>query len=126
VSSAGLKGHQHVDDVALHLGDHQRGRGVGKGVLHHRHHDQARRQELGKSDVADMAVLSAQRQQEDEEEEQRRHHRRRHRLRRHFEKAPHFARIERPEAKPVDRTDAADARRELWDQGEDSFLHDGA
>ena len=72
-SAADSGGISDVDDVALDLGDDERGRGVGEGVLHHRHDDQARRRGTpAKGTPRAIAHGAAQRQREDGEEQQRR------------------------------------------------------
>jgi hypothetical protein len=48
------RGHEQVADRALDLGDQQRRGGVGEGVLGHRHHEQARGQEVDEGHAGDV------------------------------------------------------------------------
>ena len=59
--------HQIIDDIPLDLADQQREARVGKGVLHHRHDDQARRDEIREGDAHDGSARTAQRDREDRE-----------------------------------------------------------
>ena len=78
-----LQKHQAAHDLALH----QAGGAIGKGVLQHAHHDQARHQ---KSDVADTAIarhgLAAEHIAKNQQIQHRREHRRRHGLKSHTPK----------------------------------------
>jgi hypothetical protein len=103
--------HQNIDDIALNLGDHDGRRGIGEGILHDRHHDQARRQEDDELDPAGLAAGAAQRQREDGQEQKRHHHGRQKGLGVDFEEAAHLLYIEGPEAAPIDRAHESRRRR---------------
>ena len=105
--------HQIIDDIALHLADQQRETGVGEGILHHRHDDQARRDEIGERDSQHGTAAAPQRDGENDEIEQGRNARRPHRLHLHLEEAAHLLDIEGLQAAPVHADKHRFARRAL-------------
>ena len=85
--------HQHIDDRALHLGHQDGRRGVGKAVLDHAHHDQARAEEIGIRHPKDQNIAAAECHGKDHQEHQRGDRRRPDRLQLHLEKAPYLFQI---------------------------------
>jgi hypothetical protein len=99
--------HQHVDDVALDFADHDRRRGVGEGILRHRHHNEPGREKLDERHAVDHLHGTAKRHREDHQEDMRRHDWCEHGLGVDFQEPADFLGIERPKAKPVDRSETA-------------------
>ena len=103
--SFGKRRHQQVDDGPLDLARQERETAIGEGVLHHRHHDQARRDEIGERHVEDAAIAAPQSDVENHQEQHRADRRTPDRLRLHLEKPANLLNIEAPQADAVDPGD---------------------
>ena len=107
-STARKRRHQHIDDIALNLGDDQRRRGIGEGVLCHRHHDQAGGQEfVERTRRRRRRAARPMAEHEDGKKHQGGDHRCDDGLEIHLEEAPDFLGGQRPQAEPVHRAELA-------------------
>ena len=97
--------HQQVDDRPLDFARQEAEAGIGEAVLHHRHHDQARRKKALERHAQDLATAPPQRDREDHKEQQRGEGGCPHGLRLHLEEAPHLFEIQAPQADRVDPVD---------------------
>ena len=85
--------HQIIDNRPLNLAHKQRKAGIGKGVLHHAHNDQARRNEIRKRNTQHRWLNLAKRDGKNDEVEQRSDGRCPHGLQLHLKKAAYLFHI---------------------------------